>query len=32
MQKYVHQEVKVINVIDPMVQLVTREFSGRQVD
>lgn len=31
LKEYVHQEVKVINVIDPMVQLVTHEFSGRQV-
>lgn len=31
LKEYVHQEVKVINVIDPMVQLVTRQFSGRQV-
>ncbi len=31
LKEYVHQEVKVINVIDPMVQLVTRQFGGRQV-
>ncbi len=31
LKEYVHQSVEVINVIDPMVDLVIREFNGRRV-
>lgn len=31
LKEYVHQSVKVINVIDPMVDLVLRQFNGRRI-
>ena len=31
LREYVHNEAQVINVIDPMIELVTRSFAGRKV-
>jgi glutamate racemase len=31
LREYVHKDVKVINVIDPMVELVTQQFAGKTV-
>src|SRR4051812_49030699 len=31
LKEYVHKDVRVINVIDPMVELITTQFSGKKV-